>query len=181
MLPDGRSRYRNVPLSEKLIGEETWPDAVQRAVREELSGALPEGYQVCATQRAWVGTADVGGAHRNDVAAGVVCRHGDPVRSSRCLNPDSDNLACPNQVLRGGDQGVTPGSVPSILQPVGMRPRNFSDPLSAGGNLKGCARGAQSRPTVGSSRRAIGRDTRHSWSHVVTPWLAPWVGPVRHS
>lgn len=61
VLPDGRSRYRNVPLSEKLIGEETWPDAVQRAVREELSGALPEGYQVCATQRAWVGTADVGG------------------------------------------------------------------------------------------------------------------------
>lgn len=50
VLPDGRSRYRNVPLSEKLIGEETWPDAVQRAVREELSGALPEGYKVCTEQ-----------------------------------------------------------------------------------------------------------------------------------
>ncbi|KAL6753894.1 hypothetical protein V8C86DRAFT_2717776 [Haematococcus lacustris] len=46
VLPDGRSRRRCVPLSEKLIGDESWQEAVPRAVQEELGSALPEGYQV---------------------------------------------------------------------------------------------------------------------------------------
>ncbi|GFR51035.1 hypothetical protein Agub_g13363 [Astrephomene gubernaculifera] len=46
VLPDGRSRRRNVPVSEKMVGEEPWTAALHRAVREELSSALPEDYQV---------------------------------------------------------------------------------------------------------------------------------------
>ena len=36
----GRVRYRNTPLSEKLLGNEDWRDAVRRAVDEELGGAI---------------------------------------------------------------------------------------------------------------------------------------------
>ena len=36
----GRVRYRNTPLSEKLLGDEDWRDAVRRAVDEELGGAI---------------------------------------------------------------------------------------------------------------------------------------------
>ena len=36
----GRVRYRNTPLSEKLLGDEDWRDAVDRAVDEELGGAI---------------------------------------------------------------------------------------------------------------------------------------------
>ncbi|PNH10964.1 hypothetical protein TSOC_002262 [Tetrabaena socialis] len=46
VLPDGRSRRRNVPVSEKMVANEPWHAALHRAVREELSGALPEDYQV---------------------------------------------------------------------------------------------------------------------------------------
>ena len=46
ILPDGRSRRRNVALSEKLIGDEDWQDAVLRAVQEELGSILPSGYEV---------------------------------------------------------------------------------------------------------------------------------------
>ncbi|KAJ9504760.1 hypothetical protein QJQ45_023741 [Haematococcus lacustris] len=38
--------HSRVPLSEKLIGDESWQEAVPRAVQEELGSALPEGYQV---------------------------------------------------------------------------------------------------------------------------------------
>lgn len=41
ILPDGRSRCRNLALSEKLIGEEDWRHAVGRAVDEELGSILP--------------------------------------------------------------------------------------------------------------------------------------------
>lgn len=46
ILPDGRSRRRNVQVSEKLMGDESWQSGVDRAVREELGTVLPEGYQV---------------------------------------------------------------------------------------------------------------------------------------
>ena len=46
ILPDGRSRKRNVALSEKLIGGEDWRQAVDRAVQEELGSILPMGYKV---------------------------------------------------------------------------------------------------------------------------------------
>ena len=46
ILPDGRSRKRNVALSEKLIGGEDWRHAVDRAVQEELGSILPNGYKV---------------------------------------------------------------------------------------------------------------------------------------
>ena len=41
ILPDGRSRCRNLALSEKLIGDEDWKHAVSRAVDEELGSILP--------------------------------------------------------------------------------------------------------------------------------------------
>lgn len=41
VLPDGRVRCRNVPLSEKLVGSENWRSAVYRAVTEELGTVLP--------------------------------------------------------------------------------------------------------------------------------------------
>lgn len=41
VLPDGRSRCRNLALSEKLIGDEEWRSAVERAVHEELGSILP--------------------------------------------------------------------------------------------------------------------------------------------
>lgn len=41
VLPDGRVRVRDLPLSEKLVGSELWRDAVTRAVREELGSILP--------------------------------------------------------------------------------------------------------------------------------------------
>lgn len=41
VLPDGRVRCRNVRLSEKLVGSETWRNAIQRAVSEELGCILP--------------------------------------------------------------------------------------------------------------------------------------------
>jgi hypothetical protein len=46
VLPDGRSRFRNVALSEKLIGDENWRHAVDRAVKEELGSILPSGYKI---------------------------------------------------------------------------------------------------------------------------------------
>mmetsp|Transcript_4506 Transcript_4506/g.7626 ORF Transcript_4506/g.7626 Transcript_4506/m.7626 type:complete len:279 (+) Transcript_4506:141-977(+) len=46
ILPDGRSRRRHVAVSEKLIGNECWRSAVDRAVHEELAMALPASYQV---------------------------------------------------------------------------------------------------------------------------------------
>mmetsp|Transcript_20982 Transcript_20982/g.45944 ORF Transcript_20982/g.45944 Transcript_20982/m.45944 type:complete len:252 (+) Transcript_20982:215-970(+) len=46
ILPDGRSRRRNVPVSEKLIGSEPWRNAVSRAIHEELGTALPLDYNV---------------------------------------------------------------------------------------------------------------------------------------
>lgn len=46
ILPDGRSRCRNVALSEKLVGEEHWRDAIGRAIQEELGTVLPESYEV---------------------------------------------------------------------------------------------------------------------------------------
>lgn len=46
ILPDGRSRCRNLALSEKLIGDENWRDAVARAVQEELGSILPSLYEV---------------------------------------------------------------------------------------------------------------------------------------
>ncbi|GAX84350.1 hypothetical protein CEUSTIGMA_g11772.t1 [Chlamydomonas eustigma] len=46
VLPDGRSRFRNVALSEKLIGDEDWRHAVDRAVKEELGSILPSGYKI---------------------------------------------------------------------------------------------------------------------------------------
>eukprot|EP00201_Polytomella_parva_P020306 CAMPEP_0175047536 /NCGR_PEP_ID=MMETSP0052_2-20121109/5656_1 /TAXON_ID=51329 ORGANISM="Polytomella parva, Strain SAG 63-3" /NCGR_SAMPLE_ID=MMETSP0052_2 /ASSEMBLY_ACC=CAM_ASM_000194 /LENGTH=311 /DNA_ID=CAMNT_0016311435 /DNA_START=211 /DNA_END=1146 /DNA_ORIENTATION=+ len=42
ILPDGRRRRRHIPLSEKMIGDETWQEAARRAVREELGSVLPE-------------------------------------------------------------------------------------------------------------------------------------------
>ncbi|GLI61734.1 hypothetical protein VaNZ11_004160 [Volvox africanus] len=46
VLPDGRSRRRNVPVSEKMVANESWLAALDRAVKEELSSALPEDYKV---------------------------------------------------------------------------------------------------------------------------------------
>ncbi|KAG2493572.1 hypothetical protein HYH03_008091 [Edaphochlamys debaryana] len=46
VLPDGRSRRRNVPVSEKMVVNEPWHVALHRAVAEELSSALPPDYQV---------------------------------------------------------------------------------------------------------------------------------------
>jgi hypothetical protein len=43
LLPDGRARKRNVPVSEKLIGDEDWGAAISRAVQEELGSALDPG------------------------------------------------------------------------------------------------------------------------------------------
>jgi len=39
-LPDGRVRTRGLPLSEKLLGGESWRGAVERAVQEELGSVL---------------------------------------------------------------------------------------------------------------------------------------------
>lgn len=46
VLPDGRSRRRNVAVSEKMVCGEPWLAALHRAVKEELSSALPPNYQV---------------------------------------------------------------------------------------------------------------------------------------
>eukprot|EP00955_Chlamydomonas_euryale_P040540 351737-Chlamydomonas_euryale.AAC.3 len=46
ILPDGRSRCRNVALSEKLVGDEQWRSAISRAVQEELGSVLPTDYEV---------------------------------------------------------------------------------------------------------------------------------------
>ncbi|KAG2493574.1 hypothetical protein HYH03_008093 [Edaphochlamys debaryana] len=46
VLPDGRSRRRNVPVSEKMVVNEPWHVALHRAVAEELSSALPPDYEV---------------------------------------------------------------------------------------------------------------------------------------
>ncbi len=48
VLPDGRSRRRNVAVSEKMVCGEPWLAALHRAVKEELSSALPPNYQVGA-------------------------------------------------------------------------------------------------------------------------------------
>jgi hypothetical protein len=45
VLPDGRERRRNLPVSEKLLGGEGWREAALRAVREELGPALPAGQE----------------------------------------------------------------------------------------------------------------------------------------
>lgn len=57
ILPDGRSRIRNVALSEKLVGDEPWQEAVSRAIQEELGTILPSEYEVSA------GAGTPGGAH----------------------------------------------------------------------------------------------------------------------
>jgi hypothetical protein len=46
VLPDGRCRRRNLPLSEKLIGSESWRQAVDRAVHEEMGSLLSPPYKV---------------------------------------------------------------------------------------------------------------------------------------
>jgi hypothetical protein len=45
VLPDGRERRRNLPVSEKLLSSETWRDGAVRAVCEELgsvTGPTPQ-------------------------------------------------------------------------------------------------------------------------------------------
>lgn len=41
ILPNGVTRARGVPLSEKMKAGEAWSDAVLRAVKEELGSVLP--------------------------------------------------------------------------------------------------------------------------------------------
>ena len=43
---DGRVRERGTPLSEKMLGGESWRDAAPRAVAEELGSALAPGYEL---------------------------------------------------------------------------------------------------------------------------------------
>lgn len=43
VLPTGSVRTRDLPLSEKLLPDESWRDAVARAVAEELGEVLPPG------------------------------------------------------------------------------------------------------------------------------------------
>ncbi|KAG2425075.1 hypothetical protein HXX76_013984 [Chlamydomonas incerta] len=56
VLPDGRSRRRDVAVSEKMVGGEAWRGAVDRAVAEELGSALPAGYQVTVLEGPVVST-----------------------------------------------------------------------------------------------------------------------------
>lgn len=44
-LPDGRTRSRGLPVSEKLLPGEGWREAALRAVAEELGSALPADWQ----------------------------------------------------------------------------------------------------------------------------------------
>mmetsp|Transcript_22305 Transcript_22305/g.56751 ORF Transcript_22305/g.56751 Transcript_22305/m.56751 type:complete len:244 (-) Transcript_22305:867-1598(-) len=53
ILPDGRSRRRNVTVSEKLIADESWKDAVPRAVREELGTVLPPDYEISVQEETY--------------------------------------------------------------------------------------------------------------------------------
>lgn len=41
VLPNGVTRARGVPLSEKMKASEAWSDAVLRAIKEELGSVLP--------------------------------------------------------------------------------------------------------------------------------------------
>jgi len=45
-LPDGRVRQRGLVVSEKMIGEEIWREAAQRAVSEELGSVLQGQHQM---------------------------------------------------------------------------------------------------------------------------------------
>ncbi|KAG2444337.1 hypothetical protein HXX76_001093 [Chlamydomonas incerta] len=56
VLPDGRSRRRNVPVSEKMVANEPWHEALDRAVKEELSSALPEDYKVTLLEEPFMRT-----------------------------------------------------------------------------------------------------------------------------
>ena len=46
VLPNGTQRQHHLPLSEKLKRGETWQQAVDRAVQEELGSVLGKEYQV---------------------------------------------------------------------------------------------------------------------------------------